>query len=126
MAASIINKTDSENITKKKVKMFEFLMKRLKVIDWQYGPITMSTFNLEGIEINYPVLERYEIDELKHFVVSVEGIEKKLGEDLYLTLEHYKSHKLLINNKNENETKLIKWGKILMKKMKTMHPAISW
>jgi hypothetical protein len=59
--------------------MFEFLMKRLKVIDWQYGPITMSTFNLEGIEINYPVLERYEIDELKHFVVSVEDFRKKFG-----------------------------------------------
>lgn len=154
LAASIINKTDSENITKKKVEMLEFLMKRLKVIDWQYGPITMSTFNLEGIEINYPILERYEIDELKDIIVDNKRIKKKnifcnlgischksplvnkdsfsknlsYGEDLYLMLKHYYQYEILVDNIDDEGKvrKLKKWGEILIKKMKVMHPAISW
>ena len=73
--------------------MFEFLMKRLKVIDWQYGPITMSTFNLEGIEINYPVLERYEIDELKDISADHKRLKKKnIFRNLGITWHNSQSH----------------------------------
>ena len=61
LAAAIIDKSrDTPKQLQSKVAMLQFLVEKLKQKLWEYGPVTMSVLNLEGIEIRYDVLEHYE------------------------------------------------------------------
>jgi nicotinamidase/pyrazinamidase len=63
LAASIIQKkTDTAKITASRVKMFEFLLLKMKKLLWMYGPVHLSLIDLEGIEINYNVADHYQIE----------------------------------------------------------------
>lgn len=69
LAASIIDKkTDSPEVHTRKVEMFRFLVDKMKRKLWDYGPVTMSILNLDGIEIKYDVLQNYECAGREHLV----------------------------------------------------------
>jgi hypothetical protein len=40
--------------------MLRFLVEKSKEKLWDYGPVTMSIVDLEGIEMQYDVLQRYD------------------------------------------------------------------
>ena len=71
LAASIIDKKkDSEEDLLRKVEMFRFLVDKMKVHLWSYGPVSMSILNLDGIEIKYDVLQNYECKGREHLVLK--------------------------------------------------------
>ena len=68
--------------------MLDFLIKSLVKTNFSYGPVKSSILNLDGVEIIYPVLERYEIDELSKDNDN-DNEKLKLGENLSLLVDHY-------------------------------------
>lgn len=106
--------------------MLEFLIQRLKVKLWTYGPIKSYTLNLDGVEVDYPILERYEIDELKT-IKDEHG--DSIGENLTCLVPYYHRNIVTINNDLDNYSmnrKIKQWAEILSTKLKDMHPAICW
>jgi nicotinamidase-related amidase len=74
-AAQIIDKSkDSEDEMVRKVDMFRYLVEKMKKKLWEYGPVTMSILDLEGIEIKYNVLQHYQCNgreaEVKNIVTK--------------------------------------------------------
>ena len=82
--------------------------------------------NLDGVEVDYPVLERYEIDELKS-VIDENGY--SIGENLMCLVQYYNKNKVEINNDlnyNSINRKIKQWAEVLSIKLKHIHPAICW
>jgi len=66
LAASLIKKDDVKNKgdevkLQKRVDMFDYLLKKMKQEMWSYGPVTHSTLDLMGVEIEYEVKKRYDV-----------------------------------------------------------------
>ena len=126
LAASIIDKKiDNNEKLLQKITMLEFLIKKLQHVNWHYGPINLSTVDLTGIEINYPLLTNYEIDSISYNDDS--GKEITFGNKLDSMINYYLQNKEIIDSKQSNgAVELRKWSQLIIDKINTMQPALQW
>jgi hypothetical protein len=129
LAASIIDKKiDNDEKLLQKITMLEFLIKKLQHVNWHYGPINLSTVDLTGIEINYPLLSNYEIDSIIYNDDSNDsGEEIIFGNNLDFMINYYLQNKVIIDSKqSDGAVKLREWSQLIIDKIKTMQPALQW
>ena len=130
LAASIINKQiDSNEKLIHKITMLEFLIKKLQHVNWHYGPINLSTIDLTGIEINYPLLSNYEIDSIIYIDDNNDsGEEIIFGSNLDFMINYYLKNKETIDSKHSYDAavELRKWSELIIDKINTMQPALQW
>ena len=126
LAASIIDKDkDNEEKLQQKITMLEFLIKNLQKVNWSYGPIELSTVDLTGIEINYPLFANYEIDVINY--KDDDGNELKFGDKLDEMVHYYFENKRTIDSKKSlDAVKLREWSELIVNKIYTMQPALQW
>lgn len=130
LASSIINKQiDSNEKLIHKITMLEFLIKKLQHVNWHYGPINLSTIDLTGIEINYPLLSNYEIDSIIYIDDNNDsGEEIIFGSNLDFMINYYLKNKETIDSKHSYDAavELRKWSELIIDKINTMQPALQW
>jgi len=126
LAASIIDKNnDNKEKLQQKVTMLELLIKNLQHVNWNYGPINLSTIDLTGIDINYPLLVNYEIDLITY--KDDEGDERTFGNKLDVMINYYLKHKNVIDAKKSlDAVKLKEWSQLIIDKIYRMEPALQW
>ena len=128
LAASIIDKKiDNNEKLLQKITMLEFLIKKLQHVNWHYGPINLSTVDLTGIEINYPLLTNYEIDSITYNDDNDTGGEIIFGNKLDSMINYYLQNKEIIDRKQSDDAvELRKWSQLIIDKINTMQPALQW
>lgn len=129
LAASIIDKKiDNNEKLLQKITMLEFLIKKLQHVNWHYGPINLSTVDLTGIEINYPLLTNYEIDSIIYNDDNDSGEEIIFGNELDRMINYYLQNKKIIDSKQSygGAVELRKWSQLIIDKINTMQPALQW
>ena len=92
----------------KKVAMFRILLKRCKTKQWSYGPINLYFLNLDGIVMNYKVLDRY--------MISYQNYNSKDS-----------NHNMKVKDIRRSSSPFLKYQlNVLNKKYTKMLPAIDW